>query len=104
MAGFFVSTAGQHGGQETTVLTSLPFLAHHGMTYVPLGYGNPLLSDLTEIVGGSAWGAAAIAGGDGSRAVSAKELALAEYQGAEFAKYVTTFVTGKAAQAAQVAA
>lgn len=36
-AGIFTSTASQHGGQETTALTTLPFLAHHGMIYVPIG-------------------------------------------------------------------
>ncbi|KAJ1718477.1 hypothetical protein LPJ61_006611, partial [Coemansia biformis] len=47
-AGFFFSTASQHGGQEATVLTSLPFLAHHGIIYVPFGYAHPNLFDNSE--------------------------------------------------------
>ncbi|KAJ2783174.1 hypothetical protein H4R18_001841 [Coemansia javaensis] len=85
-AGFFFSTASQHGGQETTVLTSLPVLAHHGLIYVPLGYSNPNLFGNDEVVGGSAWGAGTVANGDGSRQPSAKELEIAESQGEGFAK------------------
>ncbi|KAJ2588754.1 hypothetical protein H4R99_007691, partial [Coemansia sp. RSA 1722] len=49
-AGFFFSTASQHGGQEVTVFTSLPILAHHGIIYVPLGYSHPHLFDNSEVV------------------------------------------------------
>ncbi|CEQ40913.1 SPOSA6832_02583, partial [Sporobolomyces salmonicolor] len=97
MAGIYTSSASQHGGQETTALTTLPFFAHHGIIYVPIGFASSELTDLSEIVGGSAWGAAAIAGGDGSRAVSDKEAAIAKYQGSSFAKTVAQFVAGKAA-------
>ncbi|KAJ2391354.1 hypothetical protein GGI05_002963 [Coemansia sp. RSA 2603] len=85
-AGFFFSTASQHGGQETTVFTTLPILAHHGIIYVPLGYSNPNLFDNGEVVGGSAWGAGTVANGDGSRQPSEKELEIAEHQGEQFAK------------------
>ncbi|KAJ1935017.1 hypothetical protein FBU59_005515, partial [Linderina macrospora] len=87
-AGFFFSTGSQHGGQETTVLSFLPNLAHHGIAYVPLGFKNPHLSDNSEVVGGSAWGAGTIAGGDGSRMPSEKELEIAKYQGEEFGKFI----------------
>ncbi|GAA6026184.1 hypothetical protein JCM11491_003874 [Sporobolomyces phaffii] len=97
MATIFTSTASQHGGQETTALTTIPFFAHHGIIYVPSGFASPELTDLTEIVGGSAYGAAAIAGGDGSRQVSEKELAVAKFQGSSFAKTVAQFVAGKSA-------
>lgn len=58
-AGVFVSTATPGGGQETTVISTMSTLAHHGMIYVPLGYKTafPLLSELGEIRGGSPWGA-----------------------------------------------
>ncbi|KAJ2819404.1 hypothetical protein FBU31_005546, partial [Coemansia sp. 'formosensis'] len=85
-AGFFFSTASQHGGQEVTVFSSLPILAHHGMIYVPFGYANAHLFDNSEVIGGSAWGAGTIANGDGSRQPSEKELAIAENQGENFAK------------------
>ncbi|KAJ1805156.1 hypothetical protein LPJ75_005394 [Coemansia sp. RSA 2598] len=88
-AGFFFSTASQHGGQEVTVFTSLPILAHHGMIYVPLGYSHPHLFDNSEVVGGSAWGAGTVANGDGSRQPSQKELEIAEAQGEQFAKVAT---------------
>ncbi|KAJ1757788.1 hypothetical protein LPJ62_001366 [Coemansia sp. RSA 2167] len=84
-AGFFFSTASQHGGQEVTVLSSLPILAHHGIIYVPLGYANAHLFDNSEVVGGSPWGAGTIANGDGSRQPSQKELEIAETQGEQFA-------------------
>ncbi|KAJ1902309.1 hypothetical protein LPJ66_000069 [Kickxella alabastrina] len=88
-AGFFFSTASQHGGQEVTVFTSLPILAHHGMIFVPFGYAHPYLFDNSEVIGGSAWGAGTIADGDGSRQPSEKELAIAEAQGESFAKVAT---------------
>ncbi|KAI9503983.1 hypothetical protein GGI25_000864 [Coemansia spiralis] len=84
-AGFFFSTASQHGGQEVTVLTSLPILAHHGIIYVPLGYPHPNLFTNEEVVGGSPWGSGTIANSDGSRQPTEKELELAELQGEKFA-------------------
>jgi NAD(P)H dehydrogenase (quinone) len=83
-ASVFVSTASQHGGQETTTLTMLPWFVHHGISFVPLGPTVEYLGDLTEVIGGSPWGAATIAGADGSRAVSDKEKAMALYQGKRF--------------------
>ena len=58
-AGVFVSTSGQGGGQESTAVAAMSTLAHHGIIFVPLGYGKafPLLADLTEVRGGSPWGA-----------------------------------------------
>ncbi|KIY71941.1 benzoquinone reductase [Cylindrobasidium torrendii FP15055 ss-10] len=85
-AGIFVSTASIGGGQETTALNSLSTLAHHGIIYVPLGYSQTFaqLSNLTEVHGGSAWGAGTLAGGDGSRQPSALELEVATIQGKSF--------------------
>lgn len=61
-AGVFVSTATMGGGQETTVISALSTLAHHGIIYVPLGYKTAfgLLSNLSEVHGGSPWGAGTI--------------------------------------------
>jgi len=94
-ATIFSGSASQHGGQETTMLTTYPFFAHHGTTIVPIGFAAPELSDATEIVGGSAYGAASISKSDGSRAVSEKEKSIARYQGKYFASTVATFVKGK---------
>ncbi|SCZ88713.1 BZ3500_MvSof-1268-A1-R1_Chr2-1g04588 [Microbotryum saponariae] len=102
-AGVFTSSASQHGGQETTALTTIPFFAHHGISYVPIGFAAPQLTDLSEVVGGSAWGAAGVAAGDGSRAISEKETAIAKFQGKSFANLVNTFVAGKSALAKESA-
>lgn len=55
-AGVFFSTATLGGGQETTALSCVPFFAHLGMPFVPLGYKNKSLLNLDEIHGGSAYG------------------------------------------------
>ncbi|CDR40497.1 RHTO0S05e04214g2_1 [Rhodotorula toruloides] len=96
-ASVFTSTASQHGGQETTALTTVPFFAHHGITFVSPGYAAADLTDINEIVGGSAYGAAGIACGDGSRGISEKELNIARNQATYFANTVKTFVAGKTA-------
>jgi len=54
---------------------------HHGMVYVGLPYACADLADISEVKGGSPWGAGTIAGADGSRQPSAKELAQARFQG-----------------------
>jgi NAD(P)H dehydrogenase (quinone) len=76
----FTST-GTGGGNESTILTFIPTLLHHGMIYVGLPYACPELADISEMKGGSPYGAATIAGADGSRQPSAKELAQARFQG-----------------------
>jgi NAD(P)H dehydrogenase (quinone) len=81
----FTST-GTGGGNETTILTFIPTLLHHGMVYVGLPYACPELTDVSELKGGSPLGAATIAGPDGSRQPSAKELAMARFQGKHVAQ------------------
>lgn len=80
VASVFTST-GTGGGNESTILTFIPTLLHHGMIYAGLPYSCPELSDITELKGGSPYGAATIAGPDGSRQPSEKELAQARFQG-----------------------
>jgi len=77
----FTSTATQHGGQETTLLSIITNLLHFGMVVVGLPYSYKAQMSLDEIVGGAPYGATTIAGGDGSRQPSAIELAGARYQG-----------------------
>ncbi|KAL5431314.1 Minor allergen Alt a 7 [Paraphaeosphaeria minitans] len=93
-AGVFVSTGGQGGGQESTVIASLSTLVHQGIIFVPLGYKHafPQMSDLTEVHGGSPWGAGTFASGDGSRQPSARELELATIQGRAFYETVAKAV------------
>ena len=80
VASVFTST-GTGGGNESTIISFLPNLVHHGMVYVGLPYSCPELADISELKGGSPWGAATIAGADGSRQPSSKELAMATFQG-----------------------
>ena len=75
------TSSGTGGGNESTIITFLTTLIHHGMIYVGLPYTCPELTDVSEVKGGSPWGAATIAGPDGSRQPSAKELAQARFQG-----------------------
>jgi len=84
-AGIFFSTATQGGGQETTALTFVTQLAHHGMIFVPTGYISPAEQfNMEEIMAGSAYGAGTFAGADGSRMPSAGELNRALAQGKSF--------------------
>ncbi|KAL1935606.1 hypothetical protein VTP01DRAFT_4746 [Rhizomucor pusillus] len=93
-AATFFSTASQHGGQETTALTTVTYFAHHGMIYVPFGFANSHLFDNSEVVGGSAYGAGTVTNGDGSRQPSEKELDIAKTQGQNFGNVVATYVKG----------
>ena len=82
----FVSTATQHGGQETTITSFHTNLLHHGMIIVGVPYSCPDLTRLDEIVGGSPYGAGTMASGDGSRTPSAAELSIARFQGDHVAR------------------
>ena len=76
----FTST-GTGGGNETTITSFWHTLAHHGLVIVGLPYASPELSDISAVRGGSPYGAATIAGADGSRSPSEAELKLASDQG-----------------------
>jgi NAD(P)H dehydrogenase (quinone) len=82
----FTSTATQHGGQESTILSTQTVLLHHGMVIVGLPYAWQGQTTLAEISGGSPYGASTIAGGDGRRQPSANELEGARWQGAHVAR------------------
>jgi NAD(P)H dehydrogenase (quinone) len=82
----FTSTATQHGGQETTLFSIITNLLHFGMVVVGMDYGYGSQMTLEEIVGGAPYGATTIAGGDGSRQPSQKELDGARYQGRRVAE------------------
>ena len=77
----FTSTATQHGGQESTILTFHVTLLHHGFVVVGLPYAFQGQMRMDEITGGSPYGASTIAGGDGSRMPSENELEAARFQG-----------------------
>jgi len=82
----FTSSATQHGGQESTILTFHVTLLHHGMVIVGLPYAFGGQMRMDEITGGSPYGASTIAGGDGSRMPSDNELDAARYQGKHVAE------------------
>lgn len=82
----FVSTATQHGGQETTLTSFHTTLLHQGMVVVGLPYSAAGQMSNAEITGGSPYGATTIANGDGSRQPSANELDLARFQGRHVAE------------------
>jgi len=77
----FASTATQHGGQESTILSFHTTLLHQGMIVVGLPYAFQGQMRLDEITGGSPYGATTIAGTDGLRQPSANELEAARFQG-----------------------
>ena len=77
----FTSSATQHGGQESTILTFHVTLLHHGFVVVGLPYAFQGQMTMDEISGGSPYGASTIAGGDGSRMPSENELDAARFQG-----------------------
>jgi NAD(P)H dehydrogenase (quinone) len=82
----FASTATQHGGQETTITSFHSTLLHQGMIIVGVPYSVPELMNMSEITGGTPYGATTLAGVDGSRMPSANELAIARAQGKRVAE------------------
>jgi NAD(P)H dehydrogenase (quinone) len=77
----FTSSATQHGGQESTILTFLITLLHHGMVVVGLPYAFAGQMRNDEISGGSPYGSSTIAGTQGERSPSDNDLAAARFQG-----------------------
>jgi NAD(P)H dehydrogenase (quinone) len=82
----FTSTATQHGGQESTILSTHTVLLHHGMVIVGLPYSWQGQMGVKDVTGGSPYGATTIADGDGSRQPSANELDGARFQGRHVAE------------------
>ena len=77
----FASTATQHGGQETTITSFHSTLLHHGMILVGVPYSESGLTHMSDVSGGTPYGATTLAGADGSRQPSQNELKVARYQG-----------------------
>ena len=85
IASVFTST-GTGGGQEMTITSTWTTLAHHGMVIVPIGYGIEEQFDISKVSGGTPYGAATLAGGDGSRQPDDRELKIARFQGKHVAE------------------
>ena len=92
----FTSTGTQHGGQETTITSFHTTLLHQGMIIVGVPYSCQELVNMSEITGGSPYGAGTLAGGDGSRSPSENELAIARFQGSHVAKIAAALKAGHA--------
>ena len=88
----FTST-GTGGGNESTILSFHMTLLHHGMIIVGLPYSAPDLADVSEVRGGSPYGAGTIAAPDGSRQPSQKELNLGSFQGHHVARIAKQLVS-----------
>src|ERR1700758_4673327 len=82
----FTSTGTQHGGQETTITSFHSTLLHQGMIIVGVPYSCQGLVNMSEITGGTPYGATTLAGADGSRQPSENELAIARFQGQHVAE------------------
>ena len=82
----FTSSATQHGGQESTILSFHTTLLHHGMLIVGLPYAFQGQMRIDEITGGSPYGTSTIAGGKGERMASENELTAARFQGRHVAQ------------------
>ncbi len=83
-AGVFTSTGSLHGGQETTLLSMMLPLFHHGMIIVGIPYGDTDL--LTTKSGGTPYGASHLAGADGNNPVSDEEIRIARALGKRVAE------------------
>ncbi|MGA2404454.1 MAG: NAD(P)H:quinone oxidoreductase [Syntrophobacteraceae bacterium] len=86
VGGVFTSTATQHGGQETTITSFHSTLLHHGMIIVGVPYSCQEILNMSEITGGSPYGASTLAGPDGSRQPSENEIKIARFQGSHVAE------------------
>jgi NAD(P)H dehydrogenase (quinone) len=91
----FTSTASQHGGQETTLTSTIVNLMHYGMVIVGVPYSEKRLTDLSEMSGGTPYGASTIAAGDGSRQPSVNELEIARFQGRHVAEVTGALLRGR---------
>lgn len=90
----FTSSATQHGGQESTILSFHVTLLHQGMIIVGLPYSFQGQTRIDEITGGSPYGASTIAGGQGERMPSENELEGARFQGKHVAMIASKLVKG----------
>ncbi len=88
----FTSSATQHGGQESTILSFHITLLHHGMIVVGLPYAFAGQMRIDEITGGSPYGASTIAGGQGERMPSENELDAARFQGKHVAEITAKLI------------
>lgn len=90
----FTSVSSPGGAQETPFRNFFSYVAHHGLIYIPLGYAKAFaqLTDMSEVHGGTPYGAVTFAAADGSRLPSELEKTIATIQGQSFAESAIRFV------------
>lgn len=88
----FASSATQHGGQESTIVSFHTTLLHQGMIIVGLPYAFVGQMRIDEIIGSFPYGVSTIARGKGERMPSDNELAAARYQGKHVAQVAAKLV------------
>jgi NAD(P)H:quinone oxidoreductase type IV len=93
----FTSTASQHGGHETTLVSFHMTMLHHGMIIVGTPYTEQRLLNMAEITVGTPYGATTLAGIDGSRQPSENELGIARFQGRHVAQITKALAAGRKA-------
>jgi NAD(P)H dehydrogenase (quinone) len=82
IASVFCSTASQHGGQETTLVSFHTTLLHHGMVLVGLPYSCKELKSISEVAGGTPYGATSVTGSaEDMRPPTSLELNMCRFQG-----------------------
>lgn len=96
VASVFTSTATQHGGQETTLISTITSLMHHGMIILGVPFSEARVLEGEVMQGGSPYGATTITRGDGSRMPSEAELEIAKTQGRHVATVTGQLVKGRA--------
>ena len=94
----FTSTSTQHGGQETTLITFYITLLHLGMIVVGLPYSEVRQTTMSEITGGSPYGASSVSGASSGRMPSENELAMARFQGKHVASITNRLVNANPAR------
>ena len=90
-AGVFTSTSSQHGGQETTLLSMMLPLMHHGMLITGLPYSEPELAQTQD--GGTPYGPSHVAGLDSKQPLSATEKKLCQALGRRLARLARALET-----------
>ncbi len=95
VASVFTSTGTQHGGQETTITSFHTTLFHLGFVISGVPYSEKRLTNMSEITGGSPYGAGTLAGAKGDRQPSENELGIAEFQGKYVAELTAALKKGR---------
>jgi NAD(P)H dehydrogenase (quinone) len=92
VGGVFTSTASQHGGQESTLLSMMTFLFHQGMVVAGVPYAEQRLLHMGDVTGGTPYGASTVTNARGERMPSDNELGIATFQGRHIAQIAAKLI------------